>query len=125
MSLMSFCLPEHPDDEAAFVFFRGCLDAGDLAADALGIGDDQTFWQCENADGATQQGKIPLIAATVQPDHATGLTVLWRIEFGHFTVKIAEQPLEDFRQFLHRPVTHADEEVVAADMAEKAVAGEK
>ncbi len=108
MSLVSICLAEDPDDEAAVIFLRSRLNARDLAADALGIGDDQSFGQAQNANGAAQQREVPLIAVPVLALHAARLTILGRIQFRDIVVEIAEQPLEYFRQVFHRPVAHAD-----------------
>ncbi len=120
-----FVSPRLKNAKPISVSFALSLDARDRSADTVDIVDDQAFGQFENADGATHQREQRLRAATVMPADAAGGTILRRIEFQDVGVEIGKQPLQRSAQFVNIPAGDADEEIVAADVAEKMAFGEE
>ena len=79
----------------------------------------EAFRQPEDRDRAAHQRKFLRRAVAAIAADAPFRLMLRRIELAHVGAEIVEQAVQHRLQFLHRTAADTDEEIIAADMAEK------
>lgn len=85
----------------------------------------EAFGNLQHGNAAAHERKVALAAGPVMGADGAGSAVFRRIEIKHIGLEIAQQTGQPFLDFRPAASAHADEEVVAADMAEELVFPDK